>query len=113
MFPIYSYICIISRDKVIHYYNLTMTRLLVFFDTESIIALKTMRKNLKSRIIAIIEKLGPELYGDELKVQMIKRRKASISLEQRSNRSDNSKGSYQAQLELNSAFASLAELENL
>ncbi len=63
-FPLYSYICILSRDNLVRYYQLLQSRLMCLFYTESMFSLQQMRKNLRTKICSLVEKLGPEIFED-------------------------------------------------
>ena len=41
--------------------------------------LKTMRKNLKKKLIVIVDKLGPELFEDFSKLRAVKRQKTQVT----------------------------------
>eukprot|EP00347_Sterkiella_histriomuscorum_P011872 403370778 len=101
-FPIYSYFCILSRDKLIYYYQLMQSRLLCLFYTEDMFLLIQMRKNLKKKVIEIVDKLAPELFQDFNSGRHIKRRRGSSM--------DKTETEYQNELELTTAFESLKEL---
>ena len=66
-----------------------------------------MRKNLKKKLIAVIEKLGPEMWDNFEKLRLIKRQK-STEVELRSKSSK--RATYYEELEMNTAFESLREL---
>jgi hypothetical protein len=63
-FPLYSYICILSRDNLVYYHQLLQSRLMCLFYTENMFLLKQMRANLKEKIMSIVGKLGPEIFED-------------------------------------------------
>lgn len=63
-FPLYSYICILSRDNLVYYQQLLQSRLMILFYTENMFLLKQMRTNLKESIMDIVGKLGPEMFED-------------------------------------------------
>jgi len=71
------------------------------FYTEDMFVLKQMRKNLKKKIRAIIDKFGPEMFEDFDQMRVVKR-KGSVNSEtnllnlpdQRSNRNSEGNGSF-------------------
>ena len=79
-FPLYSYICILSRDNLVRYHQLMYSRLMCLFFTEDMFVLKQMRKNLKAKIRGIIDKFGPEMFEDFDQMRVVKR-KGSINSE--------------------------------
>ena len=48
-------------------------RMLCLFYTEDMFTLKQMRKSIKKKIIAVVEKLGPEIFQDFDKLRLVKR----------------------------------------
>jgi len=105
-FPIYSYICIVARDRVIDQYKILISRFLTFFYTEEVINLKEMRKNLKKKIIAVVEKLGPQLFKNFEELKMVKRKPSHSQPRSQQSMVDQ----YYDELELNEAFASLQDV---
>jgi hypothetical protein len=79
-FPLYSYVCILSRDNLVRYHQLMYSRLMCLFFTEDMFVLKQMRKNLKAKIRGIIDKFGPEMFEDFDQMRVVKR-KGSINSE--------------------------------
>jgi glycerol-3-phosphate O-acyltransferase / dihydroxyacetone phosphate acyltransferase len=79
-FPLYSYVCILSRDNLVRYHQLMYSRLMCLFFTEDMFVLKQMRKNLKAKIRGIIDKFGPEMFEDFDQMRGFKR-KGSINSE--------------------------------
>ena len=56
------------------------SRLMCLFYTEDMFVLKQMRKNLKKKIRAIIDKFGPEMFEDFDQMRVVKR-KGSVNSE--------------------------------
>ena len=67
-----------------------------------------MRKNLKKKILTIIEKFGPELFQNFEKERLIKRKGAEVAGDGDFD-SDLDITDYHLELELNNAFESLKE----
>lgn len=72
-----------------------------------------MRKNLKKKLICIIEKLGPKLWKnfDHERV-IVKKRKNSLHVPEEDHKSTSTsrQNTYMQEVELNNAFGSLKEL---
>lgn len=91
---------------MLHYYKIFQSRLLCLFYTENMFMLKQMRKHLKKKVIAIVQQLGHELWSDFDLLKLVKREKVTVDM----GGSNNAKGSYYNEMELNQAFASLKDL---
>ena len=109
-FPLYSYVCILSRDNLVYYQQLLQSRLLCLFYTENMFLLKEMRKNLKHKICAIIEKFGPEMFEDFDKARVVKPKEGGLK-RVNSNLADQLIAgrpiSYYHEIELNNVFESI------
>lgn len=71
-FPLYCYVCILSRDNLLYYYQLMQSRLLCLFYTENMFLLKQMRANLRTKILEIVEAMGPSALPDFNSSRVIK-----------------------------------------
>ena len=71
-FPLYCYVCILSRDNLVYYQQLLQSRLMCLLHTEDMVQLKQMRANLKQKLMAMVGKLGPEIFEDFDKKRIVK-----------------------------------------
>ena len=66
IFPLYTYVCILSRDRIIEYYSLLQSRLLCLFYTEDMFMIIKMRKNVKKKVLALVDKFAPTMFEDRV-----------------------------------------------
>ena len=53
------------------YHQLLQSRLMCLLHTEDMFLLKQMRKNLKTKIRAIVDKLGPEVFPEDFHTRRV------------------------------------------
>jgi hypothetical protein len=102
IFPLYTYVCILSRDKIIQYYGLLQSRLLCLFYTEDMFMIIQMRKNVKKKVIALCDKFSPTMFEDRIL------QRGSSNVNKSSTAESTSK--YEHEIEMNTAFESLKEI---
>ena len=101
IFPLYTYVCILSRDRIIEYYSLLQSRLLCLFYTEDMFMIIKMRKNVKKQVIALVDKFAHTMFEDKI-IQRGQNSTLKSSAESGNN--------YHHEIELNNAFESLKEI---
>ena len=112
-FPLYCYVCILSRDNLVFYQQLLQSRLMCLFYTENMFMLKQMRANLKEKIMSIVGKLGPEIFEDFSKLRLVKPKEDGTAERKRSSGNladlviEGKPISYYHEIELNNVFETL------
>jgi len=71
-FPVYGYICILARDNLLYYAKMTQAKFFVLFYTEHMFQIQQTRKNLKEKIVKIVEDLGKKTFKNFDKIRLIK-----------------------------------------
>lgn len=87
-----------------------MARLLCLLYTENMFMLKQMRKNLKKKLINVVDTLAPEIFENFNSTRHVKRKSDVITVESTENEETNKQEKYLHEMELNAAFEVLKEI---
>ena len=126
-FPLYSFVCIRATDGVARHFNRMQARFIAFLNTDKVVLTQLHRKQLKRKIKDWINKVGPLMFKNFDKLQMIRKqgkdagsrsnskRSTPYNLSRNASKSDMGEIdlNYMDELEVSRAFECLKELENI
>jgi len=113
LFPLWSWISIRSADGVVTHYGLFQARLIALFHTDKINTLREHRKELKLKVRAQVNRIGPELFKNFNKLKLIAAKGNQEGTASKTASVTDYEPDYYDELEITHAFQSLKELENI